>query len=58
MVEDIRGEHEKNWGMESSIHSPGLIGLINRLIARVTWNKDADIVAFIKHWSSPFQWFE
>lgn len=36
-------------GQESSIESPGLVGRVNRALATVFKQEDADVVGFIKY---------
>jgi hypothetical protein len=41
-------------GMLSSKESPGFIGFVNTLLCVVFKQPDADIVAFIRHWTGLF----
>lgn len=37
-------------GAESSIFSSGIIGILNRLLAKITRQKEVDILGFLHHW--------
>lgn len=44
---------ERRQGLMSSIHSEGSTGTINRALARACNQEQADIKAFLNHWSHP-----
>ena len=44
---------EKNQGLMSSVNSPGLVGAVNRSLAVVFRQQEADIKAFLDHWTHP-----
>ena len=46
-------EQEMRKGLMSSVHSAGSIGSINRTLARVFRQQEADIKAFLYHWAHP-----
>lgn len=39
---------EKRWGLSSSVNSKGPVGKINRTIARLTRQKEVDVIGFLQ----------
>ena len=44
-------EEEKSRGLRSSVKSEGLVGVVNRTIARIARQEEVDFVAFADHWN-------
>lgn len=44
---------EKRQGLRSSTKTPGVLGVINRTIAKATRQTEVDFRAFVEHWSDP-----